>query len=67
LLTGQRRDEIGGLRWSEVTGDSIVLPPERTKNRRPHVVPLSPQAREIIDRQVRRNDREFLRRRRGWL
>jgi integrase len=60
LLTGQRRDEIGGLRWSEVTGDSIVLPPERTKNRRPHVVPLSPQAREIIDRQVRRNDREFL-------
>jgi integrase len=37
-LTGQRRDEIGALRWSEVDFDKamISLPPERTKNSRSH-------------------------------
>ena len=62
LLTGQRRNEIGGLRWSEIdlAANVIRLPPERTKNKRPHEVPLAPQAREIIERQRRRNDREFL-------
>jgi integrase len=56
-LTGQRREEIGGLRWSEVDlGRSlIVLPPERTKNRREHAVPLSPAARAILDRQPARS------------
>jgi integrase len=60
ILTGQRRNEIGSLRWSEISGDVIRLPPERTKNKRLHEVPLSPQAREIIERQLRRNDREYL-------
>ena len=38
LLTGQRRDEIGGLRRSEIDLDKAVisLPSERTKNKRPH-------------------------------
>ena len=39
LLTGQRREEIGGLRWSEIDdGDEalIALPSSRTKNSRPH-------------------------------
>ena len=60
ILTGQRREEIGGLRWSEVHKDRIVLPPSRTKNRRQHEVPLSPQARAILDRQIRRNSRELV-------
>src|SRR5262249_17818202 len=47
ILTGQRREEIGGLRWSEVQGDVIVLPPERVKNRREHTVPLSSLAKSI--------------------
>jgi integrase len=51
LLTGQRRSEIGGLRWSEVKLDSIVLPADRTKNSREHVLPLSRQAMWIIDGQ----------------
>jgi hypothetical protein len=44
-LTGQRRDEIGSLRWSEVDLDKavIALPAERTKNSKPHDVPLSPE------------------------
>jgi integrase len=50
LLTGQRRNEIGQLCWSEVDFDArlIRLPPERTKNRREHVIPLSDRAIEIL-------------------
>ena len=40
-LTGQRAGEIAGLRWTEIHDGMILLPAERTKNHRPHVVPLS--------------------------
>jgi integrase len=40
MLTGCRRDEIGHTRWSEVRSDRIELPGDRTKNHRPHQVPL---------------------------
>jgi len=62
ILTGQRREEIGGLRWSEVDLDRnvIVLPPERTKNRRQHELPLSTQARAILERQPRSNRRDYV-------
>jgi integrase len=64
ILTGQRREEIGGLRWGEVDFErsTIVLPPERTKNRREHVVPLSPSARAILERQPRRKNDDGSRR-----
>jgi len=48
MLTGQRANEIAALRWSEIEGDAIKLPPERTKNGRAHVVPLSPAALAIL-------------------
>jgi integrase len=56
VLTGCRREEIGGLCWSEVDLDNaaIVLPPARTKNRQEHRVPLVPAALEILDKQPRR-------------
>ena len=43
LLTGARREEIGGLRWTEIDLEKaiITLPPERTKNKRAHVIALS--------------------------
>src|SRR5262249_37058607 len=43
LLTGCRRDEIGGLLWSEIdlNARTITLPGSRTKNGEAHVVPLS--------------------------
>jgi integrase len=51
-LTGARRDEVAGMRWSELQldGDEPLwsLPPARTKNGRAHDVPLSPVATEII-------------------
>jgi integrase len=60
ILTGQRREEIGGLRWSEVDfgGGAIVLPPQRTKNKREHTVPLSAPAKEILARQPRRKGKD---------
>src|SRR5215831_3385811 len=50
ILTGQRREEIGALRWSEVDLEvrEIALPAARTKNHRPHDVPLSEQALAIL-------------------
>jgi integrase len=50
LLTGQREAEIGSLRWDEVQGDQILLSGERTKNKRPHIIPLSAPAAAILDR-----------------
>ena len=52
ILTGQRREEIGGLRWSELDFERglIVLPPGRTKNKRRHELPVSPQASAILVR-----------------
>jgi integrase len=60
ILTGQRREEIGSLRWSEVAGDAVTLPPERTKNSRQHEVPLSRQAKTILVRQPKRKGRDFV-------
>jgi len=51
LLTGQRRSEVAGVRWSEIDVDkrTWTLPGERTKNGQTHAVPLSPQAWAIIE------------------
>jgi integrase len=50
ILTGARREEIGGLRWSEIdlTTRFITLPPGRTKNRRAHEIYLSDSALDIL-------------------
>jgi integrase len=50
LLTGQRRQELGGLRWTEVNfADRLItLPADRCKNGRSHTVPLSSMAYEIL-------------------
>jgi len=52
ILTGQRRDEITKLRWSEIDFDKalLTLHPARTKNKRTHELPLSPQALAILRR-----------------
>ncbi len=50
ILTGCRREEIGGLRWGEINRDAgtITLPSERVKNRHAHVLPIAPMAMQII-------------------
>jgi integrase len=61
-LTAQRRDEIGSLRWPEIDFDkaAIALPPERTKNSRPHDVPLSDAALAILKARRRLAGREHV-------
>src|SRR5262249_29028593 len=46
LLTGQRRDEVAEMRWSEVDLEKKlwVIPRERMKNGVAHEVPLSDEA-----------------------
>src|SRR5262249_45378242 len=56
MLTGQRALEISGMRWSEIKGDVLVLPPDRVKNHREHTIPLSQAARTIINAQPHRVD-----------
>jgi len=62
LLTGQRREEIGGLRWSEIDFDRrlIVFPAARTKNCREHALPSSRQSYAILRAQPRRKDRDLI-------
>jgi integrase len=45
-LTGQRRNEVGGMRWTEVDFDKAIwtIPSTRSKNHREHVVPLTQAA-----------------------
>jgi integrase len=61
ILTGQRREEIGALRWSEVDLDAgiVTLPAARTKNKKVHIVPLSEPARAILRARERRRDLVF--------
>jgi integrase len=53
LLTGQRRGEVGGMRRPELDLDQQLwrLPGARTKNKLPHDVPLSRQAKAILELQ----------------
>ena len=50
LLTGARRGEVAGMRWSEINQAERVwtLPPQRVKNGRTFTVPLSSQTFNIV-------------------
>jgi len=68
LLTGQRREEIAGMRRRELELDAVkpewVLPKARTKNGEPHAVPLVPAAlaviREAMDAPTRPADADLV-------
>jgi integrase len=51
LLTGQRREEVAGLRWQELNRGAAAwtLPRERAKNCKSHLVPLSQPAIGLLD------------------
>ncbi|MCE9665953.1 tyrosine-type recombinase/integrase [Halomonas sp. M5N1S17] len=51
ILTGTRRGEVAGMRWSEVKRDTWMIPGERTKNAKPHKVYLAPLALELLREQ----------------
>ena len=62
LLTGQRRDEVGGMRRSELDLEKRkwTVPGERTKNGKVHSVHLSDLAIEIIERLPQIGDSDLL-------
>jgi integrase len=62
LLTAQRRAEVAGLRWGELDlGEAIwTLPAARSKNRREHVIPLSPAAVEALSALPRFAESDFV-------
>lgn len=50
LLTLQRRDEVAGMRWSEISPDlsTWTIPGARMKNSKPHDVHLAEAARTLL-------------------
>lgn len=50
LLTGARREEIGGAKWSDLdlAARTWTVPASRSKNDDPHVIPLSDAAMKIV-------------------
>jgi integrase len=50
ILTGQRRDEVRCMTWSEIDPTRAVwtLPASRNKGRRDHEIPLSPPMVELL-------------------
>jgi integrase len=59
ILTGQRREEVGGMLWSEIDVSSAMwrIAGERTKNARLHEVPLSQAALDILGLRARLDGR----------
>ena len=48
VLTVARTNELLGARWSEIDGDTWTIPSERAKSGKPHRVPLSARAVELL-------------------
>jgi hypothetical protein len=50
ILTGQRREEVAGMKWECVSDDMTLwtIPGTETKNGKAHLVPLSPDATAIL-------------------
>ena len=49
LITGQRPEEVVGMTWAETEGIVWTIPPERRKaGDKPHAVPLSDLALEVL-------------------
>jgi integrase len=61
VLTAVRSQETRGAKWSEIDFKAKVwtVPPERMKRKRPHNVPLSPEALALIERLPRTSEYLF--------
>jgi integrase len=62
ILTGQRREEVAAMRWSELDFDKRVwrIEAERTKNGLLHGVPLSDAAVDLLTARERREGRDLM-------
>jgi integrase len=62
ILTGQRREEVGAMRWSELDFAKRLwrIEAERTKNGLPHDVPLSDVTLDLLAAHGRREGRDLV-------
>lgn len=61
FLLGQRNTEVGGMRWAELDLEAgeWLIPADRYKSKRPHLVLLPPVALSIIKAQPREGEYVF--------
>jgi integrase len=59
-LTGQRREEVGGMRWNELEGNLWTIPASRVKNGREHALVLPEPALALIRSMPRIEDCPFV-------
>jgi integrase len=62
ILTAQRRDEVAGMRWSEIDATRALwtIPGERAKNGRAHEVPFPATALDILRAVPRLDGSDFV-------
>lgn len=62
MLTLSRRTEAAAARWSEMNLEARLwtIPPGRTKNGQHHIVPLSPQAIDVLHEARRSSASEYV-------
>lgn len=62
MLTGQRRDEVGGMVWGELAADlsTWIIAAERAKNGATHLVPISSPMADLLKTRTRGNANEFV-------
>ena len=62
ILTLQRRGEVAGMRWTEVSHDfsTWTIPKERAKNRKAHIVHLAEPARAVLRGITRQDGRDLV-------
>ena len=62
ILTGQRREEVGGMLWSEIDTEDALwrIGADRTKNGLAHDMPLSAPALAVLKGLERRKGRDFV-------
>jgi integrase len=60
ILTGQRREEVAGIAWAELSPDRQVwiVPANRAKNGKDHLVPLSAAARDLLPEEPHADERD---------
>jgi integrase len=60
ILTGQRVNEIAGLRWSEIGESTITLAAERTKNARPHEISITATVGSLLESRDKVDGRDLI-------
>ncbi|MEQ1881120.1 MAG: integrase arm-type DNA-binding domain-containing protein [Burkholderiales bacterium] len=60
MLTVARTSEVRLATFAEIEGDIWTLPPDRTKTNREHRIPLTDEAKRIVDECRKRSPNEYL-------